>query len=237
MSDNLELWNSVFKTDLKFTKPAKKGAYQFTSISPMYQKFRATEAMGPQGIGWGVKVGSESWEYKEVSTTTLIIYRAIMFFSFNGEKGEIPINAMEKLSYQTQGANGYLKIDDEADKKVRTAALTKGLSEIGVSADVHMNLHTDHQYSEMVAAEIRIKEGDNSQLNAEKELFKSWFEDQVRAINLCPNDRAVKQVVNRLDPVMQDKMTILKSTPQQREIMTAKLYKSADNAIANLKKG
>ena len=30
---NLDLWNSVEKTDPAFTKKAKKGAYQFTSIA------------------------------------------------------------------------------------------------------------------------------------------------------------------------------------------------------------
>ena len=116
---NLELWDSVSKTDPAFTKPAKKGQYNFTSITPVYQFKNATDMFGPQGIGWGVKIGSEVFQEKEYSTTIILSYDAILFYKWGGETGEIPIHASEKVCYQTQGPKGYMKIDDEALKESR----------------------------------------------------------------------------------------------------------------------
>lgn len=233
---NLALMSKVFKTDVSFTKPAKKGAYQFTSIAPMYQKARATEALGPQGIGWGVKVGSETFDYKEIGETILLIYRAVMFFKWDGEVGEIPIAATEKLAYKTQGANGYLKVDDEADKKVKTAALTKGLSEIGVSADIHMNLHTNYEFQEFSNAVERMASGDDAQIRAANDEFKEWFNERVNTINLCTNEHAIVTVTNRTEQIMTDKLTVLKATQERRTKMQQKLYAAADAAKANLTK-
>ena len=56
---NLKLWKAVEETDVKYTKQAKKGAHKFTSITPMSQFKKATEQFGIQGIGWGIKIGSE----------------------------------------------------------------------------------------------------------------------------------------------------------------------------------
>lgn len=233
-SKNMALWDKVFTTDINFTKQAKKGAYQFTSIAPMYQKKRATEALGPQGIGWGVKVGSETYEYKEVGTTTLLIYKAVMFFKFDGEIGEIPIAATEKLCYQTQGANGYLKIDDEADKKVRTSALTKGLSEIGVTADIHMGLHENYEYQEMASAKLRVESGDDESIRKANDDFKAWFDKEVKTLQLATNERAVTMLTKALEGKLKDRLTIIKASTEKREAAINRLYKSADVAIEKL---
>lgn len=233
-NNNLELWDKVFTTDTQYTKPAKKGAYNFTSITPMYQKMVATKALGPQGIGWGVEVGSESFEYKEVGTTTLLIYRAVMFYKFGGEVGRIPIAATEKLCYQTQGANGYLKIDDEADKKVRTAALTKGLSEIGVTADIHMGLHENHEYQEYSSAKLRIESGDSKEIRAVNDEFKEWFVKESKSLHLAPSANAVNMMYDRINSKMADKLTIIKASQDKRQQMVNRLFAEAEKAKENL---
>ena len=232
--NNLKLWDQVSVTDISFTKPAKKGAYQFTSISPMYQKMQATKALGPQGINWGVEVGSETFEYKEIGTTTLLVYKAVMFYKFDGEVGKIPIAATEKIAYQTQGANGYLKIDDEADKKVKTAALTKGLSEIGVSADIFMNLHENHEYSEYASAKIRAESGDDEDIKKLKSEFTEWLDKQISALSLCPHPQNIALMANRIIAAMKDKLTLIKATPAEKEKMAKKVTNAADAAIAKL---
>ena len=235
MSKNLDLWNKVCTTDVKYTKPAKKGAYQFTSITPMYQKYLATKALGPQGVFWGVEPESESFVYKEVGTTILLIYRAVMFYKLDGETGRIPIAATEKLAYQTQGANGYLKIDDEADKKVRTAALTKGLSEIGVTADIHMGLHENYEYQEYASAKLRSESGSDQELINLKEEFKVWFKKEKETLALLPNENAVGLVCNRIEIAMMDKLTIAKADHETKNGYKQKLYAAADAAILKLK--
>ena len=54
--NNTELWDSVEKTDPKFTKKVNQRG-GFTAIGAQYQMRKATESFGPYGIGWGVKEG------------------------------------------------------------------------------------------------------------------------------------------------------------------------------------
>ena len=160
---NLKLWKSVEETDVKYTKKAKKGMHKFTSITPMSQFKKATEQFGIQGIGWGIKIGSEVFMEQTIGTTSLLNYDAILFFKYEGELGEIPVHATEKLSYQTQGANGYLKIDDEVRKKVVTNAKTKGLSELGFNADIFMGQFDDPNYVDYIAYEQSINQAEDKE--------------------------------------------------------------------------
>lgn len=178
---NLTLWDSVSKTDPLYTKKAKKGAYHFTSIAPVYQFKMATEAFGVQGIGWGVVPGTESFIEKEYGTTVILSYDAVMFFKVDGERGEIPIHASEKICYQTQGTNGYMKIDDEARKKVVTNAKTKGLSELGFNADVFMGLFDDPNYVDYRNYEETIEKSENrtKEITEKTEEFNQWCRNEI----------------------------------------------------------
>ena len=46
----------------------------------------------------------------------------------------------------------YLKIDDEADKKVRTSAVSKVLSELGFNADIFKGYYDSQGYSEYASS-------------------------------------------------------------------------------------
>ena len=193
---NLDLWQSVEKTDPKDTKQAKKGAYSFTAIAPISQVKKATKVFGVQGVNWGVKVGSEVFTEQAICTTTLLNYDAVLFFIHKGERGELPIHATEKLAYQTQGANGYLKIDDEARKKVVTNAKTKGLSELGFNADIFGGQFDDPNYiqeavnvAELEKAEDKIAE----QAKQDKE-WMDWKEKELKSYAMIPNVEALKTV-------------------------------------------
>lgn len=179
--ENLNLWDSVSKTDPLYTKQAKKGAYKFTSIAPIYQFKMATEAFGVQGIGWGVVVGSEVFKETEYGTTTILSYDAVMYFKLDGERGEIPIHATEKICYQTQGASGYMKIDDESRKKVVTNAKTKGLSELGFNADVFMGMFDDPNYVDYRNYEESIEKSENrtQEINEKTEEFNQWCRKEI----------------------------------------------------------
>lgn len=189
MNENLSLWNTISKTDPKFTKGAKKGAYQFTSVAPMYQIMKATAAFGPQGLGWGIISNSEKFTEQLIGDTTLLNYDATLFFIVNGERGEIPIHATEKLSYITQNGKGYLKIDDEARKKVVTNAKTKGLSELGMSADIFLGQFDNYEYLETrkVEAELeRVANDATAKLNSDMR-YKESIQGSLRMINEAVN--------------------------------------------------
>lgn len=177
--NNLILWDAVSKTDPAFTKQASKGAHNFTSVAPMYQNKKATEQFGVQGIGWGVVVGSEVFTEKEYGTTTILSYDATMFFMMDGQRGEIPIHASEKSCYMTngyKGKEGYMKIDDEVRKKVVTNAKTKGLSELGFSADIFMGMFDDPNYVDYVNFEMSLEKADDKDLDTKKKIseFNEW---------------------------------------------------------------
>lgn len=173
---NLKLWKSVETTEVKYTKQAKKGMHKFTSITPMSQFKQATEQFGIQGIGWGVEIGSEVFTEQTVGTTNLLNYDAILFFKYDGDLGRIPIHATEKLSYQTQGANGYLKIDDEVRKKVVTNAKTKGLSELGFNADIFMGQFDDPNYVDYIRFEQSISQAEDKDKEIKEKIteFNEW---------------------------------------------------------------
>ncbi len=182
--DNLKLWDSVQKTDPAFTKPASKGAHNFTSVAPMYQNKKATEQFGVQGIGWGVVIGSEVFTEKEYGTTTILSYDATMFFILDGERGEIPIHASEKSCYKTngyKGKEGYMKIDDEVRKKVVTNAKTKGLSELGFSADIFMGMYDDPNYVDYLNFEMGLEKADDREKETKLKIseFNEWCKKEV----------------------------------------------------------
>jgi hypothetical protein len=234
---NLTLWDSVSRTDPKYTKTAKKGQYQFTAIAPVSQFKEATNAFGIQGIGWGVVVGSEKFTKETFEETILLTYDAVLFFTYNGVRGEIPIHAQEKACYRTQGANGYLKIDDEARKKVVTNAKTKGLSELGFNADIFMGMFDDSEYRDLIEAELRLEGAANFEAEQE-EMFKefnAWLKVQCESMSLIPNESSVVGVINRHETTLRDKLKVMKASPAKIEASLKKLYAYGDKQIAAIK--
>lgn len=197
MNNNLDLWNRVSETDTQYTKDAKKGAHKFKSITPMSQFKSATAQFGIQGIGWGVLPGSEVFSDQIIGTTTLLNYDAILFFNYDGQRGEVPIHATEKLSYQTQGANGYLKIDDEVRKKVVTNAKTKGLSELGFNADIFLGMFDDPNYVEHIAYSQSLDKADDRQAEIDSKIaeLNEWCKKEVAVYSTVKNKRSLDLII------------------------------------------
>lgn len=238
-NENLKLWSLVDKTDVKYTKSATVGGRNFTSISPMYQKKEATRAFGIQGISWGVKTDSEIFDYKVIGDTTLLVYRAVLFFTFDGEKGEIPIAATEKIAYVTKGGKGYLKIDDEADKKVRTNALTKGLSELGFNADIFMGLFDDWEYRELRELEAELARSENFEKDQKVGFNETltWLNREIETLKTLKNENTIIMITNQIDTKLKSKMKILKASNEKTESYTKKLHDAAQETINLLNKG
>ena len=53
--NNLKLWNSVEKTNPKYTKKAKIGGMSITAIAPQYQIMMVTEQFWSIRQTWGFK--------------------------------------------------------------------------------------------------------------------------------------------------------------------------------------
>jgi len=193
---NLDLWEKVQKTDPAFTKQASKGAHNFTSVAPMYQNKKATEQFGIQGIGWGVVVGSEVFQEVTYGTTTILSYDATLFFVVDGQRGEIPIHASEKSCYKTngyKGKEGYMKIDDEVRKKVVTNAKTKGLSELGFSADIFMGMFDDPNYVDYVNFEMSLEKADDREQETKNKIeeLNEWCRKEASCYSAVGSQRTM----------------------------------------------
>lgn len=193
---NLALWDAVKKTDPVHTKKASKGQFNFTSVAPMYQNWKATEQFGVQGIGWGIVVGSETFTEKEYGTTTILSYDATLYFTVDGVRGELPIHASEKACYMTngyKGKDGYMKIDDEVRKKVVTNAKTKGLSELGFSADIFMGQFDDPNYVDYLNLEMALEKSDDKEQETKNKIeeFNQWCKKETDCYPSIKNKRTL----------------------------------------------
>ena len=77
MSNNLELWDKVCKTNPKYTKKANVKGNKITSIAPQYQILQATEQWGAYGNTWGFK---ETQINTELQSLGLVTFKAIFFY-------------------------------------------------------------------------------------------------------------------------------------------------------------
>ena len=168
---NTKLWDSVEKTDPKFTKKVNQRG-GFTAIGAQYQVRKATEAFGPFGIGWGVK--EETFQRYEV--TGLVLYQGTLWYKYGEDNGEVPIHSSIKYH-----ANS--RVDDDFAKKVATDAMTKGLSKLGFNADVFMGLFDDNKYVSTLK-----KEFNHSYNGASKKVDPKWREKVEAEAEALPDE-------------------------------------------------
>lgn len=154
MSENLSLWKKVETTCPTHTAQAKVSGQTRTTVKAIYQTEKATEIFGSQGIGWGIEPESEKYERISIGDEVMLQYNAIMYYNFNGKTGRMPIAAaiMEAAIVKRGQPTQYLRIDNEAIKKVRTDAKTKGLSELGFNADIFKGYYDSQGYSEYASS-------------------------------------------------------------------------------------
>lgn len=146
MVENMKIWDAVAKTDPKHTKPVSFGARRFTSIDAHWQIKRMTEQFGPVGFGWGYDV---QHGISILSDAVAISYADVIVWWNDGtvRRQYGPIRGMSPLLEKG-------RVDDDAPKKCLTDALTKGLSHLGMSADVFLGLFDDNKYVQKMTREF-----------------------------------------------------------------------------------
>lgn len=150
-NNNLELWDKVEKTNPDSTKDAKIGQMKITAINAQSQIKKATEMFGKYGHTWGLK--DLEYTFMDVEDTKLAMLKSCFYFP----EGEFEIHSSIKVCYKTNGANGYLKIDDDFMKKIETDVTTKALSKLGFNADIFMGLYDDNRYVNQMKKEFTPK--------------------------------------------------------------------------------
>ena len=169
--DNLSLWNRVEKTNPAHTKDAKIGQLSIKAINAQSQIKEATKQFGTYGNTWGLK--NLKYSFMDIGTTKMAMLGAEFYYP----SGEFEIHTTLKIAYMTQGANGYLKIDDDFMKKMETDVTTKALSKLGFNADVFMGLYDDNRYVN------QMKEEFNPVPKAQPKVIEKINETQAKELN------------------------------------------------------
>jgi hypothetical protein len=135
---NLNLWSTVEKTDPGFVKDITLGRRHFSTIDAHYSLKRATALWGPFGDQWGF----EDLDWSEIrgqdsdgKTTVDIVLKAIFYYPRPGGRARIPV--IVDMPFRPNG---------DTFKKLRTAARSKALSDLGFSADVFMGRFDSPEY-------------------------------------------------------------------------------------------
>ncbi|RFA24417.1 hypothetical protein CAI21_21580 [Alkalilimnicola ehrlichii] len=170
-NQNLQIWEAVEKTDPQHTKPFNRGGgFKGTATNATYLAKRATETFGPMGIGWGVEVERE--EYVEGAPldgngTRETIHKVLvkLWYKHGEQRGEI--RQYGQTTFIGKNKHG-LTTDEEHAKKSLTDGMSKCLSLLGFSADIHLGRYDDNKYVAEVSREFSEKREAERRANSPK---------------------------------------------------------------------
>ena len=157
MNENMKLWDRVCKTDPTHTKRFKgKGGFQGTAVDAQYQRKEATEVFGVFGQGWGIRDEQYEIMYFDPSDphTARMIYKAVLFYKWEKEEGAFPIASEIDMWMYSKTYKSWATVND-IHKKVRTDAMTKGLSELGFNSDIFEGKFDDNKYVQEMKEEFK----------------------------------------------------------------------------------
>lgn len=190
MSDkNMQIWGQVEKTDTRFTKDAKVGGQQITSLNGTAMIMKATEIFGPVGIGFGWTVLEERFDKGAEMFVGEGDKRASLGFELNhtvkikfwikhdGERGEFEQYGCTPYLYKSKYGT---TTDGEAPKKSLTDAIKKSLSMLGFSADVFLGMFDDRDYVQQLQAEQAIELAEDKEVEIERQ--KQERLDYIRSV-------------------------------------------------------
>ena len=175
---NMRIWAQVDKTDTRFTKDAKVGGQQITSLNGTAMIMKATEVFGPAGIGFGWNVVEERFDKgaemfsgegdKRVSLGFELNHtiKITFWFVLDGQRGEIEQYGCTQYLYKSKYGT---TTDGEAPKKSLTDAIKKALSMLGFSADVFLGMFDDQNYVQQLQAEQAIEQAEDKEAEIERQ--------------------------------------------------------------------
>jgi len=186
---NMRIWGQVDKTDTRYTKDAKVGGQQITSLNGTAMIMKATEVFGPAGIGFGWTVAEEHFDKgaemfagegdKRVSLGHELNHtiKITFWFVLDGQRGEIEQYGCTPYLYKSKFGT---TTDGEAPKKSLTDAIKKSLSMLGFSADVFLGMFDDRDYVQQRQEEQAIEQA----VDKDAELAKQQQErlDYIRSV-------------------------------------------------------
>lgn len=220
MSDkNMSIWEKVEKTDTRYTKDAKVGGQQITSLNGTAMIMKATEVFGPAGIGFGWTVLEERFDKGAEMFVGEGEKRASLGFELNhtvkiqfwfkqdGERGELEQYGCTPYLYKSKYGT---TTDGEAPKKSLTDAIKKSLSMLGFSADVFLGMFDDKEYVNALADEQAIEQAEDQA--AEQERQKQERLDYIKSVIDTMAGAQSAQELKKIHDVAVRKLTLRKDT-------------------------
>jgi hypothetical protein len=159
------LWDSLEKTDPKHVKKITGKAYQGNSPKPHYLVWKATEAFGPCGIGWGYQVLSLTVEDGGDAGKLSVARVSFWYKTKDGQLASLEHVGGTPFSGHRRDGTPFL--DEDAPKKSVTDALVKAMSMVGFAGDIFMGRYDDSKYVNEITQEF--EQGRNSKAEAEQE--------------------------------------------------------------------
>jgi hypothetical protein len=156
--DNMQLWNSVAKTDPRQVKEITGKQYKGNSPKPYYIVRRLTETFGPCGIGWGSTILSERMEPLGKSVLHIAVVR--FWYVLDGKRGEVEQIGQTLACYEKADGSKTI-VDEDAPKKSVTDALVKCASYLGFGGDIFAGRWDDSKYVAELRREFAEKPADN----------------------------------------------------------------------------
>ena len=172
---NMELWNRVCVTDPTAVKPITGKQYKGNSPKPYWLIQRATEELGPCGIGWGVNVLNERFE-RLTENDVLHVAMVEVWYVLGDKRGTIQQMGQTKAAYMSK--NG-LMVDEDAPKKSVTDGMVKCLSMLGFAGDIFSGLWDDSKYVEFAKHETYVRESSAALDKALEALKQSQTMDEL----------------------------------------------------------
>ena len=240
MSDkNMQIWNRVEKTDTRYTKDAKVGGQQITSLNGTAMIMKATEIFGPVGIGFGWTVLEERFDKGAEIFVGEGDKRATLGFELNhtvkirfwikhgGERGELEQYGCTPYLYKSKFGT---TTDGEAPKKSLTDAIKKALSMLGFSADVFLGLFDDQEYVDQLKEEQAIEQAvdKDAEILRQKQERVDWLASAVETIGKAVTAYELKNLNVKY---------IREATRRNEPAFIARITRAFEERKASLEKG
>lgn len=228
LNPKMAIWEQVKETDKDFTKTAQLDGRPVTSINTLYMVQRATEQFGPLGKGWGYEVlvdrfdrgapimakdGATVLDYEQMHTMQIKLW-----YVHGGKRNQI--THYGHTPYVRKSQYGPYT-DFDAPKKSLSDAIKKCLSMLGFCADVYLGMFEDETYLEGLNLKKALEEagesGADQVLTEAKKEYGDWLKGQIRAIEACPNERALTLITKQVVQSARAKALVVKVNPDSIE--------------------
>lgn len=216
-TDNMDLWEKVFKSDPKYVKKVNtRGG--FHTPCAQSQIMEATKLWGPMGRKWGVSDEPVTFNCPD----GMVVLKVTLWYMMGGDR----------CSVSQYGSASWMNgKDNDAPKKARTDGTTKCLSLLGFNADIFLGMWDDSKYVNQINEEGKFGMNMGKELkDKQKEIFSVARKLPLQQNNFVA-DFGKKKLsadewfnLHEMTLLMKDSFEIIDSLPEGKERQVIETY-------------